>query len=82
MLTDSFKPLRGMSCEEERVSLDRLSQLTGFPKDFIKKELLLDDDILSLSLLRERAVRYLDGIYGEEGQSVETDKVPFENSTS
>ena len=50
----------------EKVSLGKLAQLTGFPEDFIKKELLLDDDSFSLSELRECAARYLDGICAVE----------------
>ena len=51
---------------EETVSLGKLSQLTGFPEDFIKKELLLSDDTLSLFFLRKRVTEYLNGIYGME----------------
>ena len=63
MSMDSFKS--SGECEE-LVSLDKLSQLTGFPEDFIKKELLLDDDTLSLSLLRKHVTHYLNGIYAIE----------------
>ena len=62
MSADSFKSLERTS-DRDRVSLGRLSQLTGFPEDFIKKELLLEGDSVSLSLLRERVANYLDGIY-------------------
>ena len=65
MSEDPFKSLGELS-DGEGISLGRLSQLTGFPEDFIKKELLLEDDVLSLSTLRKNATRYLNGIYGVE----------------
>lgn len=45
--------------EKERVSLSTLSELTGFPLDFIKKELLIKGDSLSMSELRESVLDYL-----------------------
>ena len=65
MSMDSFKPLGG---SEETVSVGELSRLTGFPEDFIKKELLLDDDTLSLSMLRKCATGYLNRIYAAGDQ--------------
>ena len=79
MSVESCKPIRE---HEETVSVGRLSQLTGFPEDFIKKELLLDDDTLSLFFLRQRVSQYLNGIYGMEGESVELDKVSFNDAAS
>jgi len=47
--------------EESDVSIKELSDLTGFPADFIKRELLLNDDQdLSLEELRKKVLRYLD----------------------
>lgn len=47
--------------EESDVSIKELSDLTGFPADFIKRELLLNDDQdLSLDELRKKVLRYLD----------------------
>ncbi len=47
--------------EESEVSVEKLSDLTGFPADFIKRELLLNDDQdLSLDELRKRVLSYLD----------------------
>ena len=68
MSANSCKPLDGCS-GTERVSLVKLSQLTGFPEDFIKKELFLDDDAFPLDVLRKQAARYLDGIYGMEAEN-------------
>ncbi len=45
------------------VSIERLAELTGFPIDYIKKELLLDGENLeelSLVELRKRVLVYLD----------------------
>ena len=40
--------------------LESLSELTGFPVDFIKKELLLDQESLSMEDLRKSMVNYLE----------------------
>ena len=45
--------------EKERVSLSTLSEMTGFPLEFIKKELLIQGDSLSMSELRESVLDYL-----------------------
>ncbi|ATH08787.1 hypothetical protein BIY24_12760 [Halobacteriovorax marinus] len=45
---------------EEMVSFSTLSQMTGFPVDFIKKELLLDEEPISMSQLRESMAIYLE----------------------
>ncbi len=45
--------------EKERVSLSTLSKMTGFPLEFIKKELLVQGDSLSMSELRESVLDYL-----------------------
>ena len=45
------------------ISLGRLAELTGFPVDYIKKELLLEGENLeelSLEELRKRVLLYLD----------------------
>lgn len=46
--------------EQEKVNVDSLANLVGFPKDFIKKELLVDSDEITLSALREKMVQYLE----------------------
>ncbi len=50
----------GSLSEEQKIPLDSLSKLTGFPVDFIKKELLLDDDQLSLAELRKSMLAYME----------------------
>lgn len=44
------------------VSLKSLSHLTGFPTDFIKEELLLDKDEVSVENLRDSVLNYLESI--------------------
>ena len=46
--------------EEQRVSISSLSSLTGFPVEFIKKELLVDDELLSMKQLRNSMLTYLE----------------------
>lgn len=58
-LKDDTKP--SVEGEVEGVSLKTLSELTGFPVDYIKRELLLSDDQeLSMADLREKVLSYLD----------------------
>ncbi|PIK16531.1 hypothetical protein [Halobacteriovorax sp. JY17] len=45
---------------EETVSFSALSEMTGFPIDFIKKELLLDEEPISMSQLRKSMAIYLE----------------------
>lgn len=45
--------------EDQKVPLSSLSELTGFPVDFIKKELLLDSEDLSMRDLRASMINYL-----------------------
>jgi hypothetical protein len=44
---------------DEQVNLSSLAQMTGFPVDYIKSELLLAKDEVSLSELRKTMVSYL-----------------------
>ncbi len=53
------KPSDGAVSDKERVSLTTLSELTGFPLEFIKKELLIQEDSLSMGELRESVLTYL-----------------------
>lgn len=55
-LEDGF---RGYN-DDEKVSLSSLSELTGFPVDFIKKELLLEEEPISMNELRHSVLRYLE----------------------
>jgi hypothetical protein len=56
-LKDENKP----STELEGVSLETLSELTGFPVDYIKRELVLSDEQeLSVTDLRNKVMNYLE----------------------
>jgi hypothetical protein len=50
----------GSLTEDQKIPLNSLSNLTGFPVDFIKKELLLEDDQLSLAELRRSMLAYIE----------------------
>ena len=73
MAKGAYKPLGwvpvdrwGLSkLDSEKISIKKLSELTGFPVDFIKKEFLFDEDEISVGCLRNVTKRYLDSIYGE-----------------
>gem|GEM_PF-2609541 len=43
-----------------KVQLTSLSELTGFPIDFLKKELVMTDDEISVQELRNRVANFLD----------------------
>lgn len=45
---------------EEKVSFSSLSEMTGFPVEFIKKELLIDEEPVSMSQLRTSMAAYLE----------------------
>lgn len=47
-------------CDSQNVPLQSLSELTGFPVDFIKKELLLDGENVSMGELRALMTKYLE----------------------
>jgi len=63
MITTDLRPRKHFrdraTNSKERVSLDTLSSLTGFPLEFIKKELLIQEDSLSMVELRESMLTYL-----------------------
>ncbi|MCP4912545.1 MAG: hypothetical protein GY909_05460 [Oligoflexia bacterium] len=44
----------------EKVQVENLSELTGFPVDFIKKELLVDEESISMEDLRSKMISYLE----------------------
>ena len=48
------------SSTEEKVSFSTLSEMTGFPVEFIKKELLIDEEPVSMSQLRTSMASYLE----------------------
>lgn len=59
-LTDVSKP----SSTETVVSLNSLAELTGFPVDFIKRELVLDGESnLSIEDLRSKVLDYLETMF-------------------
>ena len=45
--------------EETSVDVNQLAEMTGFPVDFIKSELLLESNSLSVDELRKTMVSYL-----------------------
>jgi hypothetical protein len=61
MVALGFKDDDKPSTELEGVSLQALSELTGFPVDYIKRELVLSDDQeLSVTDLRNKVMNYLE----------------------
>lgn len=44
---------------EEQVTISALAEHTGFPAEFIKEELLLNEDAIDISMLREKMLNYL-----------------------
>lgn len=50
---------------EEKVGMEDLSKLTGFPTDFIKKELVISKDELSIEELRKLALSLLDSTFDD-----------------
>lgn len=51
--------------ETDRIQVESLSEMTGFPVDFIKKELLLKEDELSMEELRNSMASYLENTIQE-----------------
>jgi bisphosphoglycerate-independent phosphoglycerate mutase (AlkP superfamily) len=47
------------SMEKQNVSMESLSEMTGFPVEFIKKELLISQNQVSLDDLRRSVLDYL-----------------------
>ncbi len=45
--------------KQDNVSMDSLSEMTGFPVEFIKKELLLSQNEISIDELRHSVLDYL-----------------------
>jgi len=48
--------------ENEKVSLDDLAELTGFPREFIQDELGLVSDQITLENLRMNMLKYLESV--------------------
>jgi hypothetical protein len=51
---------------ETKVDLAELSEYTGFPIEFIKRELLIKSDMVSLDELRSSMSAYLDSVVMEK----------------
>jgi hypothetical protein len=51
--------------ETQSVPLSSLSEMTGFPVDFIKSELLVNEDQLSMEDLRKSMASYLESTLKE-----------------
>ncbi|MCK5073442.1 MAG: hypothetical protein KAQ98_08465 [Bacteriovoracaceae bacterium] len=49
--------------EEDKIELSSLSEMTGFPVEFIKQELLITGDRVSLKGLRKAMLGYLDNTF-------------------
>lgn len=56
---------KNLNEEQKVVPLESLSEMTGFPIDFIKKELLLKEDELSMEDLRKSMASYLENTIKE-----------------
>lgn len=52
----------------DSISLQSLSELTGFPQEFIKGELMVQKDSLSLAELRESMLFYLNSAFDGDEQ--------------
>lgn len=44
------------------VTLGSLAEMTGFPIEYIKRELLLEEETMSVEELRERVLAYLNSL--------------------
>ena len=47
-------------CENDGITLEQIALLTDFPEDFIKRELLMNRDQISMSEFRTRVLEYLE----------------------
>ncbi len=54
------------SLDSEKVSIDTLSKMTGFPVEFIKKELLIENEEVSMNELRSTMMTFLDSTIPNE----------------
>ncbi|MDD0853863.1 hypothetical protein HBN50_12195 [Halobacteriovorax sp. GB3] len=52
--------------QREAVNMEELANLAGFPTDFVKKELLIEDNQVSMEQLRASMLQYLDATMGEK----------------
>lgn len=56
---------RQESAHLNEVNVQSLSDLTGFPVDFIKKELLIDSSEMTMDELRASVLEYLDQTFNQ-----------------
>jgi hypothetical protein len=64
MVALGFRDENKPSTNEEGVSLQTLSELTGFPVDYIQRELVLsNEEELSVDELRKKVLSYLDSAF-------------------
>ncbi|MBT7609504.1 MAG: hypothetical protein HN576_07095 [Bacteriovoracaceae bacterium] len=64
-LPNQSKELTNEEDGTQKVLLESLSELTGFPVEFIKKELLLEGETLSMNDLRKSMAVYLENTVQE-----------------
>ncbi|HLE10524.1 MAG: hypothetical protein A2504_14330 [Bdellovibrionales bacterium RIFOXYD12_FULL_39_22] len=64
MSTPGYRDDVSVATDGDKVSLDSLAQLTGFPASYIKKELLIDGNEISVEKLRSFAFDFLNSTMG------------------
>lgn len=52
---------KDVSVNDSKVPLKSLSGLVGFPVEYLKNELLLEEDEVSMSELRSKVISFLEG---------------------
>ncbi|MDC0253615.1 hypothetical protein OAK75_01865 [Bacteriovoracales bacterium] len=60
-----------LKIEDEKVEMTSLSKLTGFPIDYIKKELVLDQEEVTMTQLREQMMVFLNSNFEDIFKDVE-----------
>ncbi|OIQ19034.1 MAG: hypothetical protein BM556_07040 [Bacteriovorax sp. MedPE-SWde] len=60
MSTQMTKKSEGHIAQEERVNLENLAEVSGVPLEYIKNELLLDGEEVSMDSLRASMLKHLD----------------------
>ena len=60
-----------LKIEDEKVEMTSLSKLTGFPIDYIKKELVLDQEEVTMTQLREHMMVFLNSNFEDIFKDVE-----------
>ena len=52
-------------CNDQKINIKELADLSGFPESLIKKELVLEGDNLTLDKLRLNMLKFLDKTFEE-----------------